>query len=67
MKFNELKIKTEAELQKLLQESRLQLRELRFKTAADQLKNVREVRRVRQTIARVMMLLRQHGTAKNQK
>jgi len=67
MKFNELKTKPEAELQKLLQESRLQLRELRFKTAADQLKNVREVRRVRQTIARVMMLLRQHGTAKNQK
>ena len=67
MKFNELKIKTEAELQKLLQESRLQLRELRFKTAADQLKNVREVRRVRQTIAQVMMLLHQHGAAKNQK
>lgn len=67
MKFKELKIKTEAELQKLLQESRLQLRELRFKTAADQLKNVREVRRVRQTIARVLMLLQQHSAAKNQK
>lgn len=67
MKFNELKIKTEAELQKLLQESRLQIRELRFKTAADQLKNVREVRRVRKIIAQALMLLRQHGIAKNQK
>ena len=66
MKFNELKIKSEVELHKLLTELRLQLRELKFKTAADQLKNVREVRRTRQTIARVMMLLHQHGT-KHQK
>lgn len=64
MKFQELKSKPVAELQKMLAESRQQLRELKFKTASGQLKNVREIRIVRQTIARVLMLLRVHNNQK---
>ena len=57
MDFKELKTKTEAELQKLLAESRDKLRELRFKDANKQLKDVRQIRKVRETISRVLTVL----------
>lgn len=57
MKFKEFKNKTEKELQKMLSDLRLNLRELKFKSSADQLKNVRELRQVKRNIARVLMLL----------
>ena len=58
MKFKEFKNKPVAELQRTLTESRNKLRDLRFKTASGQLKNVREVRDVKRTIARLLMLLK---------
>lgn len=57
MKINELKQKSEAELKKLLQESREKLRELKFKIASKQLKKVREVRSVKKLIAKILTLL----------
>jgi len=57
MKIKELKQKTEAELQKLLQESREKLRELRFKIALKQFKKVMEIKNVKKLIARILTLL----------
>ncbi len=57
MDFKELKKKKESDLHKILAESRDKLRDLRFKDANKQLKNVREIRVVRETIARVLTLL----------
>lgn len=57
MEFKELKNKKESELHKLLNESREKLRDLRFKDASKQLKNVREIRIVKKTIAGIFTLL----------
>jgi ribosomal protein L29 len=57
MEFKELKNKSESELHRALSESREKLRDLRFKDTSKQLKNVREVRVVKKTIAKVLMLL----------
>ncbi|MDP2830529.1 MAG: 50S ribosomal protein L29 [bacterium] len=57
MEFKELKKKSESELHRILAESRDKLRDLRFKDANKQLKNVREIRKVREMIARILTLL----------
>ena len=57
MEFKELKKKSESELHRILAESRDKLRDLRFKDANKQLKNVREIRKVREVIARILTLL----------
>jgi ribosomal protein L29 len=57
MELKELKKKTESELHKILSESRDKLRDLRFKDANKQLKNVREIRKVKEVIAHVLTLL----------
>jgi ribosomal protein L29 len=57
MEFKELKNKTEKELQETLAEYREKLRIARFKDANKQLKNVREIREVRNVIANVLTLL----------
>lgn len=64
MKYKELKNKSVNELQRLLTESRDKLRELRFKVASDQLKNVREVRGIKKLISRIMFLLGQKSKVK---
>ncbi|HAM88167.1 MAG: 50S ribosomal protein L29 [Candidatus Falkowbacteria bacterium GW2011_GWC2_38_22] len=62
MEIKEIKKKTEKELHQLLMEFRDKLRELRFKDANKQLKNVREIRIVRTTISRVLTILNQKKT-----
>ena len=57
MDIKELKNKKPSDLHKILAESRDKLRDLRFKDASRQLKNVREIRQVRKTIAQVLSLL----------
>ena len=59
MEYKELKKKNAAELKKLLQLNRDQLRELRFKDANKQLKNVREIRQLRLQIAQILTLINQ--------
>jgi ribosomal protein L29 len=58
MKFSELQSKPVKELRLMLQELREKQRELRFKISADQHKNVREIRVVKKTIAKILTLLR---------
>ncbi len=59
MELNDLKQKTTAELTTLLAEARERLRDLRFRVSQDAHKDVREVREVRQAIARILTLLSQ--------
>ncbi|MBU6447615.1 50S ribosomal protein L29 [Patescibacteria group bacterium] len=66
MKFKELQLKNDAELAKDLGELREKARELKFKAASGDLKNVKEVAGVKKQIARIMTLQtqRQKGQAK---
>ena len=57
MKFEELKNKSDQELQKLLSELRIHVRELKFKVSADQLKNIRELRTAKKNVAQILLLL----------
>jgi len=56
--LKELKLKSVNELHKILASSREKLRDLRFKTSQNQLKNIREVRELKKKIARIMTLLK---------
>lgn len=53
----ELRKKAGPELKRLLASERERLRDLRFRVAAGQLKNVRDVRKARFTIARILTVL----------
>jgi len=59
MKFDELKAKSDVELQKLLAESREELRDARFKASKNELKNIRAIRSVKERIARILTILKQ--------
>lgn len=59
MRIAELRQKSKSELQKLLQDSRERLRQLRFDLAAGKVKNVREIRQIKKDIARILTLLRE--------
>lgn len=57
MNIKEIKTKTEDQLQKLLAKSREQVRALRFKDTNKQLKNVKEIKMVKKTIAKILTVL----------
>lgn len=57
MKMSELKDKQPVDWQRMLAEARQKLQDLRFSVATNQLKNVREIRRQRTLISRLMTLL----------
>jgi len=57
--LKDLKIKSLAELQKFLNSNREKLRELRFKSSQNQLKNIREIRYLRKKIAKILTLINQ--------
>jgi len=59
MKFKELKEKTDKELMSLLNSHRNKLRELRFRVASKQLKNVNEIRQIRKEISQILTLLKE--------
>ena len=54
MKATELHQKSKSELQKLLQDSRERLRQLRFDLTAGKVKNVREIRKIKKDIAKIL-------------
>ena len=56
MKTTELRQKSKSELEKSLQDSREKLRQLRFNLAAGKVKNVREIRKIKKDIARILTL-----------
>ncbi len=55
----ELRKQSDESLTKLLKEAQERLQELRFELSANQLKDVREVREVRRTIARIRTILKE--------
>ncbi|MFA6512346.1 MAG: 50S ribosomal protein L29 [Patescibacteria group bacterium] len=57
MTIKELRMKSRAELEKLLTEQREELRDIRFKVSRDQMKNVRSIRSTKQDIARILTIL----------
>jgi len=58
MKITELRQKNKPELQKLLEDLREKLRQLRFDLAAGKVKNVREIRKIKKNIAQILTLLK---------
>ncbi len=59
MKASELRQKSKEELEKILQEKREKLRELRFDLSAGKVKNVREIRMLKRDIARILTVLKE--------
>lgn len=59
MKITELSQKSKTALQKLLVENREHLRSLRFNLSSGKVKNVREIRKLKKDIARILTLLKQ--------
>ncbi len=59
MKAKELKQKTIKDLRKLERELREKLRGLRFDLAAGKVKNVREIRKIKKDIARILTVIRE--------
>mgnify|MGYP001568359298 CR=1 FL=1 len=57
MKFEELKVKSAAELQKLLAQSREEMRAARFRASKNELKNIRSIRVIKERIARILTIL----------
>jgi len=57
MKIEEIRKKTDKELQILLAEIRNKLREARFKAASRQLKNYKELRSIKHDIARILTVI----------
>lgn len=58
MKINEIRLKTEAELEKMLLEMKEKLRGLHFKVVRRELKNIREIREIKKDIARILTILK---------
>lgn len=58
MKINELRQKSKSELQKFLAESREKLRQLRFDLESGKVKNVREIRKIKKEIARILTIMK---------
>ncbi len=51
MKFSELRKKPKEELQKILEDDREKLRQLRFDLSAGKVKNVREIRNIKNRLS----------------
>lgn len=63
MKLTELREKTDVELDRLLAENRDKVRDLRFKVAARQLSDVRDIREARKLVARILTVKRSRRKA----
>ena len=56
MDIKELREKSDTELDRLLRDSRNKIREFRFKVAAKKMADVREIREIKKTVARILTL-----------
>ena len=63
MKISELREKSATELERMLIQQRDKIRDARFKIAARQLTNVRDIREARKLIAQILTLQRSHKKA----
>jgi large subunit ribosomal protein L29 len=59
MKIVEMRKKTKKELNDMLQGSKAKLRSLRFDLASGKVKNVREIRKIKKDIARILTITKQ--------
>ena len=59
--FEQFKTKPAADLKKALFENRDKLWSLKTDLAAGKVKNVKEIRKIRKTIAQIMTISNQHG------
>jgi len=59
MKTEELKHKTKEELERLLEDSKEKLRILRFDIQLKQSKNVREIRKAKKLVAKILTFINQ--------
>jgi len=59
MKIAEIRKKSGLELEKLLGELRRKLRALRFDLASGKVKNIREIRKIKKNIARILTILKE--------
>ncbi len=59
MKIKELKTKKEKELKKMLDSFRSKQRVLRFDLSAGKVKDIREIRETKKTIARILTILKE--------
>ncbi|KKT34849.1 MAG: 50S ribosomal protein L29 [Parcubacteria group bacterium GW2011_GWA2_44_12] len=58
MLFKDLKLRGKTELEKLLSEQKELLGSYRFKVSQGQLKTVRDIRKARRTVARILTALK---------
>lgn len=63
MKISEVREKSDAELDRMLAELRDSVRDMRFKVAARQLTDVRNIRQARQSIAQILTVKRSRRKA----
>lgn len=61
MNIQELRQKNEAELKKILEDNRKKLNQLRFDLEAGKVKNVREIRKIKKDIARILTLCQKNN------
>ena len=61
MNIQELRQKNEAELKKILEDNRKKLSQLRFDLEAGKVKNVREIRKIKKDIARILTLCQKNN------
>ena len=66
MKTRELRQKSESELQKILQQKKEKLQNLRFDLTAGKLKNFQEIKQTKRDIARILTILNQKSNIKMQ-
>ena len=64
MKIKEIRQKSDKELRKLLLTLRDKLRDLRFKIASKQLKNYKEMGKIRKDVARILTVLKERKLTK---
>jgi len=57
VKIRELKQKSKIELERLLIDNRQRLRQLRFDLTAGKVKNVREIRKIKKDVARILTII----------
>lgn len=58
MKIKELKQKSKDELEKLLEENRSQLLELKFNLVSGRVKNVKNIKNIKKDIAKILTIIK---------
>lgn len=67
MNIKEIRGKSDKELNKLLFDQREKLRDLNFKLESKQIKNVRDIRKVKKSIAQILTVLKERELNKIKK